>query len=136
MTALMDTGFILALLTTDDVHHRDCRAAIDLESNALVPLVVLPEVAYMVIRDMGYRPFITFMRSTLNNRSQLREASADDLARAVEIMEQYADSRIDYVDCVIAAMAERLEITRILTIDQRHFRMLRPRHTPAFDLRP
>lgn len=51
-------------------------------------------------------------------------------------MEQYADSRIDWVDCTIAAMAERLRITRILTLDQRHFRILRPTHTAAFDLKP
>jgi predicted nucleic acid-binding protein len=35
-----------------------------------------------------------------------------------------------------SVMAERLHISRILTIDQRHFRLLRPSHIPAFDIRP
>ena len=49
---------------------------------------------------------------------------------------KYTDSRIDFVDCVITAMAERLNISRILTVDQRHFRLLRPSHIPAFDILP
>lgn len=51
------------------------------------------------------------------------------------LIENLRNDCIDYGDCVIAAMAEQLEITRILTIDQRLLRMLRPRHTPAFVLR-
>ena len=51
-------------------------------------------------------------------------------------MSRYADARIDYVDCMIVALAERLGVTRILTLDQRHFRLFRPRHCPAFELLP
>ncbi len=47
-------------------------------------------------------------------------------------MEKYADSKIDFVDCAIMAMAERLNISRILTVDQRDFRLLRPLHVDAF----
>ncbi len=35
---------------------------------------------------------------------------------------------------VSAALAERLNITRLLTLDRRHFSIVRPRHCPAFDL--
>lgn len=34
------------------------------------------------------------------------------------------------------SMAERLNISRILTVDQRDFRMVRPRHIPAFEILP
>ena len=37
---------------------------------------------------------------------------------------------------MVAAMAERLDISRILTVDQRHFRILRPKHVPAFEILP
>jgi hypothetical protein len=33
-------------------------------------------------------------------------------------------------------MSERLNISRILTVDQRHFRLIRPRHVAAFDILP
>ena len=90
----------------------------------------------MAIRDVGYPPFIQFMRSLLQNQSKLVIVTNEDLLRATDIIEQYADSRIDFVDCAIAAMSERLNVVRIFTLDQRHFRLFRPRHVSAFDLRP
>ncbi len=51
-------------------------------------------------------------------------------------MQQYADARVDFVDCVIVAMAERLNIKRILTGDRRHFFLFRPRHCQTFEVIP
>lgn len=51
-------------------------------------------------------------------------------------MQQYADANLDFVDAIIAAIAERLNITRILTLDQRDFRLIRPHHCEAFDILP
>lgn len=51
-------------------------------------------------------------------------------------MRQYADAKLDFVDAIIAAIAERLNITRILTLDQRDFRLIRPRHCEAFEILP
>lgn len=134
MTSLMDTGFILALLSPDDTHHEACRAVVDPE--AVVPDAVLPELAYMVIRDVGYAPLIGFMQSLLRNPTRLVTTELDDLDRAVKLMGQYADSKVDFVDCMIVAVAERLNIVRILTVDQRDFRMIRPSHVPTFEILP
>jgi predicted nucleic acid-binding protein len=37
---------------------------------------------------------------------------------------------------VLVAIAERLNITQVLTLDQRHFRLFRPQHCDAFDILP
>lgn len=136
MTALIDTGFLLAVISANDQAHEACALAMEQEPDPLLPAPILTELAYMTVRTIGLAAFVRLMRSVFAGELQLIFAQQEDIQRAIDIMERYADSRIDYVDCVIAAMAERLEITHILTIDQRHFRMLRPRHTPAFDLRP
>jgi uncharacterized protein len=136
MTALIDTGFMLAVLSVNDSRHKNCRAVVDLEPNPLMPSIVLPELAYMVIRDLGHQAFIRFMHQLLDNSGQLVAATESDLSRATELMEKYLDGRIDLVDCVIVAMAERLNISRILTVDQRDFRILRPNHIPAFEILP
>jgi uncharacterized protein len=49
---------------------------------------------------------------------------------------KYADSRIDFVDASVMAVAERYGITKILTLDRRDFRLLRPQHCQAFELLP
>ncbi|MCB8942680.1 MAG: PIN domain-containing protein [Ardenticatenaceae bacterium] len=136
MSALLDTGFILALLSTNDPHHAACKAVMANERSPLLPTPVLPELAYMTIRNLGHSEYISFLRFALAGRPKLVFATSVDFARATDIMEKYTDSRIDFVDCVIAAMAERLNISRILTVDQRHFRLLRPLHIPSFDILP
>jgi hypothetical protein len=49
---------------------------------------------------------------------------------------QYADSRLDFVDATVIAVAEDANISTILTLDRRDFRMVRPQHTSAFELLP
>ena len=39
-------------------------------------------------------------------------------------------------DATVIAVAERLHITEIATLDRRHFHAVRPRHTNAFTLLP
>ncbi len=136
MSALLDTGFILALLSPNDVAHERCLRVMSDERNPFLPTPVLPELAYMVIRNLGYQPFLSFMQYALDGKPRLVFATADDFDRAMDIMEKYTDSKIDFVDCMIAAMAERLNISRILTVDQRDFRILRPKHVPAFEILP
>jgi hypothetical protein len=40
------------------------------------------------------------------------------------------------VDALIVAMAERLKITRLLTLDRRDFQIIRPKHCDSFELLP
>jgi hypothetical protein len=40
------------------------------------------------------------------------------------------------VNAAVIAIAERLEISRIATVDRRHFAVVRPRHVEAFTLLP
>ena len=40
------------------------------------------------------------------------------------------------VDASVVALAERRGLEVIATLDQRHFRAVRPRHVPAFTLVP
>ncbi|MDJ1182374.1 hypothetical protein PMH09_04135 [Roseofilum sp. BLCC_M143] len=44
--------------------------------------------------------------------------------------------RLDFVDASIAAVAERINVTRILTLDRRDFTILRPRHCDYFEILP
>lgn len=136
MTSLLDTGFLLALLDEDDKLHDACKQALLTQSKPLLPEVVLPELAYMVLRELGYPPLIQFMNAVNDGELELIKMTASDLKRTTEILSQYADSKIDFVDCAIAAIAERLNIQTILTVDQRHFQLFRPQHCSFFTLLP
>jgi predicted nucleic acid-binding protein len=136
MTALLDTGFLLAVLDADDDLHAPCTTALLNEPQPLLPDVVLPELSFMILRELGYTVLITFLQSIVRGELVVERTTADDLDRTTEILAKYADSRIDFVDCVITAMAERLAIQNILTVDRRHFQLFRPKHCSHFVILP
>ena len=61
---------------------------------------------------------------------------AEDFPRIIELMRQYVDSNIGFVDASVVAVAKRLSIRKILTLDRRHFGVIRPRHCPVLDILP
>ena len=134
--SLIDTGFMFAVLDESDAHHESCATAFDFELNPLLPEAVLTELAYLLLKRGGYKKLDVFLRSVVAGDFSLVRTEIEDLARAAEILEKYADSRVDFVDCVIAAIAERLDIKRILTVDRRHFNLFRPRHCDHFEILP
>lgn len=136
MTALLDTGFLLAVLDADDRHHAACSAALREEPAPVLPDMVLPELAYMTLRWLGYPVWIQFLKSVVAGELALERVTPEDLERTVELLEKYADSKVDFVDCAIAAVAERLGVQRILTVDRRHFGIFRPNHCQTFTIVP
>jgi uncharacterized protein len=43
---------------------------------------------------------------------------------------------LDFTDAAIVAIAERSNITRILTLDRRDFTLIRPKHCDYFEILP
>lgn len=77
-----------------------------------------------------------FMKSLLAQEFEYYELNLNDLQRAQEIMIQYADARVGLVDAAVIAVAESLKINRILTIDNRHFSMFKPKGLGFLELLP
>jgi predicted nucleic acid-binding protein len=55
----------------------------------------------------------------------------EDHERASQILEQCADRRLSYFDGLLMAVAERREVTELVTVDAAHFQGVRLRHAPA-----
>ncbi len=137
MSYLLDTGFWFALLNDKEQTHKEVLAAAQQVSGPIVTVtVVLTEVAYLIRRDLGGAALATFLDSLADLNYTLVEPISADYQRAAHIIRKYADVNIDFVDAILVAVAERLEISQILTIDQRHFRLFRPAHCDTFDILP
>ncbi len=59
-----------------------------------------------------------------------------DLRRCLELIKQYRELQLGIADAAVAAAAERLSIHRLLSLDERHFRAIRPRGFSHFVLLP
>jgi len=135
-TAVADTGFVVALLNRTDNRHNDVTSIYLQQQSILLPQTVLAEVAYLLGRDAGNLTVVAFLGGLAASRFNLIELTAADITRTAAILEQYSDSRIDFVDATVMAIAERHQLTQILTLDQRGFRLFRPRHCHSFTLLP
>ncbi len=102
----------------------------------LVPNGVLPEVGYLIARDIGHSGMQTFLEHFMQLDVRLEAVGMEDLARVRDIVSTYSDARFDFVDCCIMAIAERMNVTRIATFDRRDFSIFRPRHCDYLELLP
>ena len=135
-SVIVDTGFVVALVNRADHRHSDVLPVYLQHPLILMPQFVLVEVAYLIGRDAGILTVVEFLRGLPASRFELIAATDQDITRTASLIEQYADSKVDFVDASIIAIAERLKIQTVLTIDQRDFRMVRPRHCESFTLLP
>ncbi len=137
MAVLLDTGFVYAVINrTERQHEAATNAARGVREPMLLPTPVIVEVAFLLLRDIGPLAGADFVGDLVTTDMILVEPEVSDYGRAAAILRQYNDAHIDLVDSLIVAMAERLNIDLILTLDQRHFRMFRPKHCVAFKLLP
>jgi predicted nucleic acid-binding protein len=97
---------------------------------------VVAETAWLVDRQLGSGAEATFHRSLASGELVVEDLVTADWARVAELVETYADLHLGGVDASIIAIAERLGITEIATLDRRHFTVVRPRHTDALILLP
>ena len=96
----------------------------------------ITEVAYLLARDIGNDAAADFISSLADTELILEAPLPEDYLRSADILRQYADANLDFVDALIAATAERLNIKRLLTLDRRDFQLIRPRHCDGFELLP
>ena len=137
MTAILDTSFLFALTDLSDRNHdKVLSVAQNINEPLVLPTVVLPEVCYLIASRLGHRAMRQFLSNLVDKTIQLESLTLDDLKRVNEILEQYADSQLDFVDAAIVTIAERSNITRILTLDRRDFSLFRPKHCGYFELLP
>ncbi|HEY6747933.1 MAG TPA: PIN domain-containing protein [Mycobacteriales bacterium] len=64
------------------------------------------------------------------------DLTAADCARMAELVRRYGDLPLGTTDASVVAVAERLDVTEVATLDRRHFTVVRPRHTTALTLLP
>ena len=138
MAFLLDSGFLYAQLNGKDDHHAKVSAVSKIAEREpiILPIPAITEAAYLLQRDLGIEAVATFLETLPETDFILETPLAEDYRRAAEILRKYNDANIDFVDACIVTIAERLNVTKILTVDRRHFGGFKPRHCAAFEVLP
>ena len=101
-----------------------------------MPDLVVAEVAYLIGTRLGSRAEVLFLGSLAAGELIVEHVGAGDWLRIADLVATYRDLPLGTVDASIVALAERLDLATLITLDARHFRVVRPAHVDAFNLVP
>jgi predicted nucleic acid-binding protein len=128
---------LYAYIDADDAHHLASLALLERHPGPLlVPMLVITEVAYLVSTRLGPAAEVRFVGDLASGALIPLAVEPVDWERIAELVARYRDLPLGTVDASVVAAAERLGVTTIATLDRRHFGVVRPAHTDAFELLP
>lgn len=134
---IVDTGVLVAAADRSDRNHQCCVAVLE---NASPPLLttglVIAECAYLIERELGSDAERLLYESIIDRALQVEDLTITDWQRIRELVGSYASLPLGGTDASVIAIAERLDQATIATLDHRHFAVVRPAHTKAFELIP
>ena len=135
---VLDTSFVYALKDSGDAWHpRVARwyASVSDEDFATTPLV-LAEVDLLLRSRLG--PDGTrALRQDLAHGALVTEWWPAAAVEAAAVAERYSDLGLSLTDASLVVLAARVETDAIATLDERHFRAVRPlTGSPAFRILP
>jgi uncharacterized protein len=134
---ILDSGVLYALLDRRDAWHTACRDLVEAyEDRLVIPSPTLPEVDHFIHERLNPRVRLSLLRDIRSGAYSVENLVRDDYERVDEICAMYADADVGFVDAAVLVVVERLNETKLATLDRGHFSMLRPRHVSYLTLVP
>lgn len=94
----------------------------------VIPAAILAETDFLSAQHLGIDAELDFLDGLAVGGCVLEPFTSQDLDRCHQLIAEYRDSNLGLADTAVIAAAERLGIRRILTVDERDFRLVRPAH--------
>lgn len=96
----------------------------------------MSEVAYLLEARLGADAEVRFLGDLAAGNLIAEPVRPADWLRIAELVAAYRDLPLGTVDASVVAVAERLDLVQLATLDRRHFTVVRPGHAPAFEIVP
>jgi predicted nucleic acid-binding protein len=134
---LVDAGPLYAQADADEPRHRAVARALTSEREALVTTeIVVAEADYLILDRLGVEVELAFLDDLARGTFMVDCLNREELRKAQGIVDSYRDLRLGLADASLVVLAERYRTTRILTFDERAFRVVRPLQGGHFVLLP
>jgi predicted nucleic acid-binding protein len=134
---IVDTSALLAFFDAGEPDHDAVTATIADSSDPLVVSpYVLAELDYLVATRHGVKPELDVLTELSSGAWDLASIDANNLRAARDVIERYADQDIGVADASIVVLAARHRTRTVLTLDRRHFGVLRPLDGGRFRVLP
>jgi uncharacterized protein len=124
---IADTSGLLALFNRREPAHDRVAAAV---ARSAEPLVVSPfvvaELDYLVGSRLGVDAELAVLRELASGAYEHAVLGPGDLEACADVVARYHDQEIGVTDASLVVLARRYDTRTILTLDRRHFDVLRP----------
>lgn len=134
---ICDTSGLVAAYSATDKRSRQVAELLRSEPGQLiVSPFVLAELDYLIQTRAGVGDELKVLADVANGVFSLAEFDRFDIAQAAVVIERYRRMKIGLADASLVVLAARYGTTRVLTLDERHFRAIRPLTSDAFTILP
>jgi len=134
---IVDTSALLAYFDASEPDH----AAVEHDLNSSTDLLVvspyvLAELDYLVVTRHGVHAELAVLDELTSGAWDLAGFDVADLRQARSIVARYGDHDIGVADASNVVLAHRHRTRTIVTLDRRHFELLRPIDGNRFTVLP
>lgn len=134
---IADTSGLLAYFNAAEPAHQRVKAAVE---SAPGPLIVSPfviaELDHLLATRLGVTAESAVLRELGSGAYELPALTAADIVACGQIVEKYSDQEIGVTDASLVLLAKHFDTRTILTLDRRHFDVLRPPQGKKFVVVP
>jgi predicted nucleic acid-binding protein len=134
---ICDTSGLLAYFDRQEPDHRPVRLAVDGDTGPfVVSPYVLAELDHLLATRRGIKAELAALTELSGGAWELPALEAADVRRARDLIDAYADQQVGLTDASLVVLAGRYRTDRVLTLDRRHFSVLRTAGGGAFSILP
>ncbi len=134
---LLDTSGFLAAQAPDQRHHLACA---DVLRDAPGPFILSPfvvaELDYLVGKILGVEAELRLLEEIVRKAYLHAPFQAGDLEQARQIVDQHRELGVGLADASLVVLSRRYSTLDILSLDERHFRVLTGAGDQPFRLLP
>jgi uncharacterized protein len=119
---IVDTGPLVAYLNRNDPDHARCAELLASRSDELlVTPYVVTEACYLVGKYVGSDAEINLVEAIVSGDLTQLDITVADMSRMAELMRSYRGFPLGITDASVVAVAERLKVTAVATLDPSAF---------------
>lgn len=132
-----DTSGLIAFFDAGDQHYAAVRASVDADGGPfIVSPYVVAELDYLLAARQGVRAELEVLEELAGGAWELADVRSNDLRAMYQVIDRYRDQAIGVADASLVVLAARYRTNRLLTLDRRHFTVLRTTAGRHFTLVP
>jgi predicted nucleic acid-binding protein len=133
---IVDTSALLAFFDASEPDHSAVSAVLGAADVLVVSPYVVAELDYLVATRHGVEDELAVLDELAGGAWDLAALGEDGLRRARGVIASYRDQQIGVADASIVVLAERYRTRTIVSLDRRHFDVLRSLDGGHFEVLP